>query len=400
MKKVYDYNTKRLVESYSLDRRPFRAKRQSLNEAYGMDDVMDARELHNEAELKNVIMNELKRNAGNTLMLWSHSGNDLNGAVEGCCEEIEDSANGGVTYDVISGRALYNVNIEDFDSTIVIIEDYTVADPTAASDVANSLTDEGVLVICVCRLDSSRAEEHINAIDSPVHYMYSPIYDRQSHFVDPEYDDDDEAYESVTEKFAKYRKLYEAEDEDEKGGESSDPFADMFADAENSSGESGDSGEGEDKDKEGEESDEKSDDKEGEGDDEYVPMTAIIITVAKDDADKCKDEMVEAGISEDGIEILDGEDDDENAKIRVDADYAKELKDYLSGKGIDLEEKIGGEIVDDEDGEGEGEEGDKEEGEGDEEKKDGEEGGDDNGGFGDEGFGDLFGDDDDSSDEK
>ncbi len=391
MKKVYDYNTKRLVESYSLDRRPFRAKKQSLNEAYGMDDVMDARELHNEAELKNVIMNELKRNAGNTLMLWSHSGNDLNGAVEGCCEEIEDSANGGVTYDVISGRALYNVNVEDFDSTIVIIEDYTVADPTAASDVANSLTDEGVLVICVCRLDSSRAEEHINAIDSPVHYMYSPIYDRQSHFVDPEYDDDDEAYESVTEKFAKYRKLYEAEDEEEKTG--SDPFADMFADAGN---EGGDSGEGEDK--EGEESDEKSDDdKEGEGDDEYVPMTAIIITVAKDDADKCKDEMVEAGISEDGIEILDGEDDDENAKIRVDADYAKELKDYLSGKGIDLEEKIGGEIVDDDEEEGDE---DKEEGEGDEEKKDGEEGGEGGDDFNPDDFGDLFGDDEDSADEK
>jgi K(+)-stimulated pyrophosphate-energized sodium pump len=56
---------------------------------------------------------------------------------------------------------------------------------------------------------------------------------------------------------------------------------------------------------------------------------------------------VEAGIPEDGIEILDGEDDDENAKLRVDADHALELKDYLKGKGIDLEEKIGGEIVDD-----------------------------------------------------
>ena len=100
--------------------------------------------------------------------------------------------------------------------------------------------------------------------------------------------------------------------------------------------------------------------------------------------------MVEAGIPEAGIEILDGEEDDENAKIRVDADHALELKDYLSGKGIDLEEKIGGEIVDDsEEGEGEEEEKkDDEEGGDDEEKKKDGEGGDD---FDDE-FGDLFGD--------
>ena len=109
------------------------------------------------------------------------------------------------------------------------------------------------------------------------------------------------------------------------------------------------------------------------------------------------DEMVEAGISEDGIEILDSEDDDdENAKLRVDADYAKELKDYLAGKGIDLEEKIGGEIVDDTE-----EEEDKDEDKEDEDKKDEE--GDDNGegeGEDDFDFGDLFGDDEASADEE
>ena len=112
-------------------------------------------------------------------------------------------------------------------------------------------------------------------------------------------------------------------------------------------------------------------------------MTAIVLTVKKDDVDKCKEELVDAGIPEDAITEVDTEEDDENGKLKVDADYALELKDYLKGKGIDLEEKIGGEIIDDstedsDDG------GDKEK------KKDDEEGSEEGGDF-DAEFGDLFG---------
>ena len=87
----------------------------------------------------------------------------------------------------------------------------------------------------------------------------------------------------------------------------------------------------------------------------------------KDDAEKCKDEMIDAGIDEDDIEILDSDDDDETTEIKVDANSVMALKDYLDGKGIDLEEKIGGEIVDDndedkEDSEDAGDEGDKDSG--------------------------------------
>ena len=115
-------------------------------------------------------------------------------------------------------------------------------------------------------------------------------------------------------------------------------------------------------------------------------MTAIVLTVKKDDVDKCKEELVDAGIPEDAITEVDTEDDDENGKLKVDADYALELKDYLKGKGIDLEEKIGGEIIDDsaEDSDkGEGKEGD---------DKSSEEGKDDDEADFDSEFGDLFGD--------
>ena len=154
--------------------------------------------------------------------------------------------------------------------------------------------------------------------------------------------------ESVSSKFAKYRKIYEAAAEvlNEKGEEEDDDFSDIFGDDKGNEEEPADKGDEEAKDKDGEEKK----DKDADADDtEDVPMTAVLLTVNKDDADKCKDEMIDAGIAEDDIEILDAEDDEDTVKIKVDVNSVHELKDYLSGKGIDLEEKIGGEIIDDED---------------------------------------------------
>jgi hypothetical protein len=201
-------------------------------------------------------------------------------------------------------------------------------------------------------------------------------------------EDDDMIGESVTSKFAKYRKVFEAASEvlNEKGEEeeegADDSFDDIFGDAEGEepAKEEGDEAEA---DAEGEEGDADAD----EEDTEDVPMTAVLLTVNKDDADKCKDEMIEAGIAEDDIEILEEEDDEDTVKIKVDVNSVHELKDYLAGKGIDLEEKIGGEIVDDE----EDEEKEGSESEEDEEKKDGE--GDEEDPFADMDFGDIFGDD-------
>ena len=188
--------------------------------------------------------------------------------------------------------------------------------------------------------------------------------------------------ESVSSKFAKYRKLYEAASEvlNEKGEEDEDDYSDIFGDDADKPADKGDE---EANGKEGEEAD----DKDADADDtEDVPMTAVLLTVNKDDADKCKDEMIDAGIAEDDIEILDAEDDEDTVKIKVDVNSVHELKDYLSGKGIDLEEKIGGEIIDDEEGE---EKKDDDAAKDDKEKKDGDE----DDPFSDMDFGDIFGDD-------
>ena len=191
--------------------------------------------------------------------------------------------------------------------------------------------------------------------------------------------------ESVSSKFAKYRKLYEDASDvlNEKGEDEDDDFSDIFGD-DKEGDEASDKG---DEDSEGKEDKE---DKDADSDDtEDVPMTAVLLTVNKEDADKCKDEMIDAGIAEDDIEILDAEDGEDTVKIKIDVNSVHELKDYLSGKGIDLEEKIGGEIIDDE----EGEEKDKDdESKDDKEKKDGDE----EDSFDDIDFGDIFGDDEES----
>ena len=187
--------------------------------------------------------------------------------------------------------------------------------------------------------------------------------------------------ESVSSKFAKYRKLYEdASDVLNEKGEEDDDFSDIF----------GDDKEDDEPSDKGDEDSEGKEDKDADSDDtEDVPMTAVLLTVNKEDADKCKDEMIDAGIAEDDIEILDAEEGEDTVKIKIDVNSVHELKDYLSGKGIDLEEKIGGEIIDDE----EDEKKDKDDkSKDDKEKKDGDE----EDSFDDIDFGDIFGDDEES----
>ena len=156
--------------------------------------------------------------------------------------------------------------------------------------------------------------------------------------------------ESVSARFARLRKMFESEEDDEDSSED-DKKED---DAEEKKDDAG---------VEDSESDDKESDDEKKEDDGDEEMKAVIVTVKKDDAEKCKDEMIAAGIAEDDIEILDGDDESENADIRVDVNSVMELKDYLAKKGVDLEEEIGGEIVSDDeedsDSEEENQEGDK-----------------------------------------
>ena len=147
---------------------------------------------------------------------------------------------------------------------------------------------------------------------------------------DDDIDDDDEIYgtsESVAERFAKLRRMFESEDDDSDDSDDSDDDTDDDSDNKSDDDDSDDS-----------------DDK-----DQDEEMKAVIITVKKGDEDKCKDELIDAGVDEDDIEILDSDDDDDNVDIRIDVNSVMELKDYLEKKGIDLEEEIGGEIVSDDD---------------------------------------------------
>ena len=150
----------------------------------------------------------------------------------------------------------------------------------------------------------------------------------------------DNANESVAERFARLRKMFESDDDS------------------NDETENDKKGSDDNSDENGEGSDDNSD--ENSEEDKDKEMKAVIITVKKGDEDKCKDELIDAGISEDDIEILEADEDADNIDIRIDVNAVMELKDYLSKKGIDLEEEIGGEIVSDEDSEDNDEENDDE----------------------------------------
>ena len=178
--------------------------------------------------------------------------------------------------------------------------------------------------------------------------------------------DEDNTNESVAERFARLRRMFESEDSDDASDDKSDDD-----DSDDNS-----------------DDDDASDDKSDDDENEDEEMQAVIITVKKGDEDKCKDELIDAGIAEEDIEILDADEDAENVDIRIDVNSVIELKDYLSKKGIDLEEEIGGEIVsDDDETDDENEDGSEEE---DENKE-----GDDEEDFDFDNLGDIFGADED-----
>lgn len=137
--------------------------------------------------------------------------------------------------------------------------------------------------------------------------------------------------ESVRSRFGRYRRVFESDGDDDKSG---DGFEDMFKGIEDDDPDAG-------------KKDDDSDKKSGDGDDnDEVPMTAVLVKVAKEDVDKAKRQMIEAGVEEDDIDVVDNDDDDdEDVEIKVDANSIMALKDWLDTKGVDLEEKLGGEIV-------------------------------------------------------
>lgn len=139
----------------------------------------------------------------------------------------------------------------------------------------------------------------------------------------------DKVNESISDRFASRRRLFESEEDETEDDKPADE---------------------EPVDDEKPVEDEPADDTKNDNEEEYedVEMKAVVLTVLKKDLDKVKEELVDAGISEDNIDMPDCEDakDDDECEIRIDAEAVAELAEYLKGKGIDLEEEIGGEIVD------------------------------------------------------
>lgn len=150
---------------------------------------------------------------------------------------------------------------------------------------------------------------------------------------------------TLWEEFTKWSKLYEAESKEEEEDEEEEekPAEELTSEKPEDSEE---------------ETEEKEDEK------EEAELEAILLTVKN--IEKVNQNLIDAGIPEEHIQMIPDEEDPKQGKIRVDADDAITLKEYLATLGIDLEEEIGAELVADEE-ESEEKEDDSEEGE---EKKD------------------------------
>ena len=145
--------------------------------------------------------------------------------------------------------------------------------------------------------------------------------------------DEGDVYESVSSKFgkrfAKYSAIFEEEDDDD------DKKSEDDGDGESE-------GDGNDE--------EKGKGAEGDSDNDEDVMKAVVLTVKHGDGEKLKAELLDSdyGFEDEDIDVIEGEESDDDDDVKVDASKALELKKYLADKkNIDLEEKIGGEIVDD-----------------------------------------------------
>ena len=182
-------------------------------------------------------------------------------------------------------------------------------------------------------------------------------------------DMDESKNESVTVRFSRFSSLFEGMDEiSEKKEEETEETEEKSTEEEEVKTDDEEEKKEDDEEEKKDDEDKKDDDEE-----EVAEMEAVVLTVKKEDAEKCKEKLIEAGVAEEDIDIIEGEEDDEDSKVRVDVNSVMELKDYLSGRGINLEKEIGGKIVSDDEEEEEVKTDDEEEKKDDEEKGDEEE---------------------------
>lgn len=136
---------------------------------------------------------------------------------------------------------------------------------------------------------------------------------------------------SVRDQFNKYSKVFESEEEKEEKTEEAETEEKSTEEVEKKQNEEKES-------------------------DEETPITAIVIKVAKDDAEKAKQQMIDKGVAEDDIDIVDGDDESDDTELVVNVNSIEALRSWLDAKGVDLEEMLGGEIVSEDEEEKESEE--------------------------------------------
>lgn len=180
------------------------------------------------------------------------------------------------------------------------------------------------------------------------------------------------ANESVTARFAKNRAMFEGEDDDK--NKDNDGEGDGNGDG------NGDNGEGKEG---GSEGDGKDGDGKKDGDDanteeEELDIPALDLSVKKEVAEDIKKEMIDAGVEEDDINIVDDDDDEETVHIIVDTNSIYAFRDWYDKKtGKSLEDELNVEIGEEpEEGEEDKDKDKGKDGEGDGDKKDGEKEGD------------------------
>lgn len=143
----------------------------------------------------------------------------------------------------------------------------------------------------------------------------------------------EEVKESLRSRFARNRRIFEAEETDETSDETEDTTEETSEEEPEN------------------DTEETSDDNTEEEEFDDVDVKAITLKVLNKNVDKLKDALIEAGVEEGDIEVTDNEDadDEDEVGIKVDVNSFDALKSYCDSIGIDLEEELGGEVVSDED---------------------------------------------------
>ena len=205
MKRIYDYHTGKLIKesANTLDK-----NRLYEGASFDVDIIENAKSVYRAQSNYNSRVLYLKKlvlsPSEKPIAIWEFTGNF-------CAREIEkicDAA--GLDYCSVSAKTLRGSIKDIYDNEkFIIVDDFTYGQPGAVEDLIFDLVDLSRVtqVVCVGKISNNRNNDiFVDDLCTEFNnFVYSTADDT----------DDNVAYESVSDKFAKYRKLYEAEDSDD-----------------------------------------------------------------------------------------------------------------------------------------------------------------------------------------